>query len=65
MIPKESKRLAEVDFLITEVSRQAAREKSIRHRHPSTLHFWWARWPFALSRAMLSDLCATPAAQRS
>ena len=38
MIPKECKRLAEVDFPIAEVSRHAAREKSIRHGHPSTLH---------------------------
>jgi len=38
MIPKGCKRLAEVDFPIAEVSRHAAREKSIRHGHPSTLH---------------------------
>ena len=43
MIPRECKRLAEVDFPIAEVSRHAAREKSIRHGHPSTLHLWWAR----------------------
>jgi adenine-specific DNA methylase len=36
MIPKDCKRLAEVDFPIAEVSRHAAREKSIRHEHPST-----------------------------
>ena len=45
MIPKECKRLAEVDFPIAEVSKHAAREKSIRHGHPSTLHLWWARRP--------------------
>lgn len=38
MIPKDCKRMAEVDFPIAEVSRHAAREKSIRHGHPSTLH---------------------------
>ena len=38
MIPKDCKRLAEVDFPIAEVSRHAAREKSIRHGQPSTLH---------------------------
>ena len=38
MIPRECKRLAEVDFPIAEVSQHAAREKSIRHGHPSTLH---------------------------
>ena len=42
MIPRECKRLAEVDFPIAEVSKHAAREKSIRHGHPSTLHLWWA-----------------------
>ena len=51
MIPKECKRLAEVDVPIAEVSRHAAREKSIRHGHPSTLHLWWARRPLASSRA--------------
>ena len=45
MIPKDCKRLAEVDFPIAEVSRHAAREKAIRHGHPSTLHLWWARRP--------------------
>ena len=56
MIPKVCKRLAEVDFPIAEVSRHAAREKSIRHGHPSTLHLWWARRPLASSRAMLMAL---------
>src|SRR6266498_250108 len=53
MIPKECKRLAEVDFPIAQVSRHAAREKSIRHGHPSTLHLWWARRPLAACRAVL------------
>ena len=56
MIPKECKRLAEVDFPVAEVSRHSAREKSIRHGHPSTLHLWWARRPLASSRAMLMAL---------
>ena len=56
MIPKRCKRLAEVDFPIAEVSRHAAREKSIRHGHPSTLHLWWARRPLASSRAVLLAL---------
>src|SRR5512136_2148592 len=56
MIPKACKRLAEVDFPIAEVSRHAAREKSIRHGHPSTLHPWWARRPLASSRAVLLAL---------
>ena len=56
MIPRECRRLAEVDFPIAEVSRHAVREKSIRHGHPSTLHVWWARRPLASSRAMLMAL---------
>nr|MBC8360095.1 DUF1156 domain-containing protein [Candidatus Desulfatibia profunda] len=56
MIPKECKRLAEVDFPIAEVSKHATREKSIRHGHPSTLHLWWARRPLASCRAMLMAL---------
>ena len=56
MIPKECKRLAEVDFPIAVVSKHAAREKSIRHGHPSTLHLWWARRPLASCRAVLLGL---------
>jgi adenine-specific DNA methylase len=56
MIPKDCKRLAEVDFPIAEVSRHAAREKLIRHGNPSTLHLWWARRPLASSRAVLLGL---------
>lgn len=56
MIPKECKRLAEVDFPIAAVSKHSAREKSIRHGHPSTLHLWWARRPLAACRSMLLGL---------
>ena len=56
MIPKSCKRLAEVDFPIAVVSRHSAREKSIRHGHPSTLHLWWARRPLAACRSMLLAL---------
>ena len=56
MIPKECKRLAEVDFPIAAVSLHSVREKSIRHGHPSTLHLWWARRPLAACRAMLMAL---------
>ncbi len=56
LIPKECKRLAEVDFPIAVVSKHSAREKSIRHGHPSTLHLWWARRPLAACRAMLLAL---------
>jgi putative DNA methylase len=56
MIPKDCKRLAEVDFPIAEVSRHAVRENSIRHGRPSALHLWWARRPLASSRAVLLAL---------
>lgn len=42
LIPKECKRLAEVDFPIAEVSEHAVVEKSARRGHPSMLHLWWA-----------------------
>jgi adenine-specific DNA methylase len=56
MIPKECKRFAEVDFPIAEVLKHLAREKSIRHGQPSTLHLWWARRPLAACRTMLLGL---------
>lgn len=56
MIPKDCKRLAKVDFPIAAVSKHSAREKSIRHGHPSTLHLWWARRPLAACRSMLLPL---------
>jgi adenine-specific DNA methylase len=56
VIPKECKRLAEVDFPIAVVSQHSAREKSIRHGHPSTLHLWWARRPSVACRSMLLAL---------
>lgn len=56
MIPKDCKRLAEVDFPIAEVSRYAVREKAGPKGHPSMLHLWWARRPLASSRAMLLAL---------
>ncbi len=56
MIPKQCKRLAEVDFPIAEVSKHAARGKSGPKGHPSMLHLWWARRPLASSRAVLMAL---------
>src|SRR5207247_4635362 len=56
MIPKDCKRLAEVDFPIAEVSRHAVREKATPPGHPSRLHLWWARRPLASSRAVLLGL---------
>jgi len=47
----EDKRLIE-DFLpIRKISKESAREKSIRHGHISTLHLWWARRPLVACRA--------------
>ena len=47
------KKLIEVALPLDDINREAAREKSIRHGHPSTLHLWWARRPFAACRAVL------------
>ena len=60
MIPKKCKRLAEVDFPIAKVWAHSARQKSIRHGHPSTLHLWWARRPLAACRSMLMALLPDP-----
>src|SRR5262249_32671497 len=56
MIPKDCKRLAEVDFPIAAVSAHAPREKGIPEGHPSRIHLWWARRPLASSRAVLLAL---------
>ena len=56
MIPKDCKRLAEVDFPIAVVSKHAVREKATPRGHPSMLHLWWARRPLASSRAVLLAL---------
>lgn len=45
------KRLIEHDLPLADISAESAREKNIRHGHPSTLHIWWARRPLASSRA--------------
>jgi putative DNA methylase len=47
------KKLIEVALPLEDINREAAREKSIRHGHPSTLHLWWARRPLAACRAVL------------
>lgn len=56
MIPKECKRLAEVDFPIAVVSQHSAKEKYGGKGHPNMLHLWWARRPLAACRAMLMAL---------
>lgn len=47
------KKLIEVALPLDAINQAAAREKSIRHGHPSTLHLWWARRPLAAARAVL------------
>jgi putative DNA methylase len=48
-----TKKLIEVGLPLEAINRAAAREKSIRHGHPSTLHLWWARRPLAAARAVI------------
>ncbi len=50
---KSPKKLIEVTLPLDAINVAAAREKSIRHGHPSTLHLWWARRPLAAARAVL------------
>lgn len=47
------KKLIEVSIPLEDINAESAREKSIRHGHPSTLHLWWSRKPLAVSRAVL------------
>lgn len=47
------RKLIEVSLPLEAINRESAREKSIRHGHPSTLHLWWARRPLAAARAVL------------
>lgn len=51
--PAPRKKLIEVALPLEAINRESAREKSIRHGHPSTLHLWWARRPLAACRAVL------------
>jgi len=50
---KAPKKLIEVALPLDDINIAAAREKSIRHGHPSTLHLWWARRPLAAARAVI------------
>ena len=47
------KKLIEVALPLNAINKASAREKSIRHGHPSTLHLWWARRPLAAARAVI------------
>src|SRR6266705_5735978 len=60
-----AKKLIEVALPLAAINVACAREKSIRHGHPSTLHLWWARRPLAAARAvifaqMVDDPSANP-----
>ena len=62
---KFRKKLIEVALPLPAINIASAREKSIRHGHPSTLHLWWARRPLAAARAvifaqMVDDPSASP-----
>ena len=48
-----AKKLIEVALPLEAINKASAREKSIRHGHPSTLHLWWARRPLAAARAVI------------
>lgn len=50
---KTRKKLIEVALPLEAINKESAREKSIRHGHPSTLHLWWARRPLAAARAVI------------
>jgi putative DNA methylase len=50
---KTRKKLIEVALPLEAINVAAAREKSIRHGHPSTLHLWWSRKPLAAARAVI------------
>ena len=47
------RKLIEIDLPLDAINVESAREKSIRHGHPSTLHLWWARRPLASCRAVI------------
>src|SRR5579875_1752271 len=53
MQPSYTTKLIEVALPLTAITVASAREKSIRHGHPSTLHLWWSRKPLATCRAVL------------
>ena len=60
---KFKRKLIEVALPLDVINAESAREKSIRHGHPSTLHLWWARRPLAACRAVLfSQLVDDPSA---
>jgi putative DNA methylase len=76
MSVRTRRKLIEVSIPLEAINKESAREKSIRHGHPSTLHLWWARRPLAAARAVIfaqmvddpsswPDLFPTPKAQQT
>lgn len=62
---KSPRKLIEVALPLDAINVACAKEKSIRHGHPSTLHLWWARRPLAAARAVLfAQLVNDPGFQR-
>jgi len=60
----QKRKLIEVSLPLEAINRESAREKSIRHGHPSTMHLWWARRPLAAARAVLfAQLVDDPSAR--
>lgn len=58
------KKLIEVALPLQAINLESAREKSIRHGHPSTLHLWWSRKPLSTCRAVLfASLVDDPSAR--
>jgi putative DNA methylase len=63
---KAPKKLIEVALPLDDINIASAREKSIRHGHPSTLHLWWARRPLAAARAVIfAQMVNDPGYERS
>lgn len=64
MSGERRRKLIEVALPLDAINRESAREKSIRHGHPSTLHLWWSRKPLATARAVLfAQLVDDPSAR--
>ncbi|GAC57382.1 hypothetical protein GOHSU_18_01370 [Gordonia hirsuta DSM 44140 = NBRC 16056] len=60
----QRRKLIETSIPLQKINQESAREKSIRHGHPSTLHLWWARRPLAAARAVLfAQLVDDPASR--